>query len=320
MLTDVAFKCPDGGLQRMAKGIAYFDCFSGASGDMLLGALLDAGLELSELEAALAGLSISDYKLSLEQQLRRGISGSKFNVLDQGHGRPARNLGVVRELLESSELGPKVVARSLCVFERLAEAEARVHGTTVDQVHFHELGAVDTLVDIVGFCWGIQRLRIDAIYASALPLGSGTIMTEHGLLPVPAPATLALLAEAKVPTVPSKARDELVTPTGAALLTTLATFSRPAMAVHRVGYGFGSKEFPWPNAVRVWIGEECHFSAGPSPHPLHGHRHPEGLAPGHHGACAHRPSAGTGHTHHTNGVPDSGERDAHGHHRRAREV
>lgn len=304
----------------MAKRIAYFDCFSGASGDMLLGALLDAGLELSELKASLAGLGISGYELSLTKQVRQGISGSRFSVLDQGHGRPARNLGVVRELLEGSELDPKVVARSLRVFERLAEAEARVHGTSVDQVHFHELGAVDTLVDIVGFCWGIQRLEIDAIYASALPLGSGTIRTEHGLLPVPAPATLALLAETKVPTVPSAAKGELVTPTGAALLTTLATFSRPAMAVHRVGYGFGSKEFPWPNAVRVWIGEEWRFSTGPSPHPLHGHQHPEGLAPGHHGACEHRSSAGGGHAHHTNGLPDSGKRDVHGHHRRAREV
>jgi len=303
----------------MAKRIAYFDCFSGASGDMLLGALLDAGLELAELKATLAGMGVSGYELTLSKQVRQGISGSRFSVLDQAHTRPARNLEVVREVLEGSELDPEVVARSLRVFERLAEAEARVHGTTVDQVHFHELGAVDTLVDIVGFCWAIQRLKIEAIHASALPLGSGTIRTEHGLLPVPAPATLALLAEAKVPTVPSAAKGELVTPTGAALLTTLATFSRPAMAVHRVGYGFGSKEFPWPNMVRVWIGEECQFSTGPSPRPLHGHQHPEELAPGHHGAHEHRPSPGAGHSHDTNGLPKCGKRDAHGHDRGARE-
>ena len=283
----------------MATGIAYFDCFSGASGDMLLGALLDAGLELSELDAALAGLGVPDYELTLEHQVRQGISGSKLNVVDQGHSRPARNLGVVRELLEGSELDPNVVAASLSVFERLAEAEAQVHGTTVDRIHFHEVGAVDTLVDIVGFCWAIQHLKIDAIHASALPLGSGTVTTEHGLLPVPAPATLALLAQAKVPTVPSEGKGEMVTPTGAALLTTLAVFSRPAMTVHRVGYGFGSREFPWANVVRVWIGEEYRPVAEPPPHAsAEHHHHPEIPAASDEGGHQHQLPAESGHAHH----------------------
>ncbi len=141
------------------------------------------------------------------------------------------------------------------VFERIARAEANVHGVDIEAVHFHEIGAVDSIVDIVGFCSAVKRMGLQALYASPLPLGSGTIVTEHGLLPVPAPATLALLADAGAPTCPSPGPGELVTPTGAALLTTLATFAQPAMRVQGVGYGFGTKEFPWANALRVWIGE-----------------------------------------------------------------
>ena len=294
------------------KRVVYFDCFSGASGDMLLGSLLDAGLELGELEKSLAALGISDYSLSLKQQVCRGIRGSRFSVLDEGHSRPARNLGVVRELLQGSELAPEVVASSLSVFERLAEAEAHVHGTTVEEVHFHEVGAVDTLVDIVGFCWAMERLEIDALHASALPLGSGTITTEHGLLPVPAPATLALLAGAKVPTVPSEGQGEMVTPTGAALLATLATFSRPAMVVHRVGYGFGSREFPWPNAVRVWIGEEYRAVAEAPRHEMREHVHLDAAVPHHHHGHEHRPPAGEGHIDHAHHLPDAECAPAHG--------
>jgi len=266
---------------------------------MLLGALLDAGLDLSDLESALAGLGLAGYDLSLKHQVSHGISGSKLTVLDQGHDRPARNLGVVRELLEGSDLDPIVVAPSLRVFERLAEAEARVHGTTVDHIHFHEVGAVDTLVDIVGFCWAIHHLEIDAVHASPLPLGSGTITTEHGLLPLPAPATLALLARAQVPTMPSEGRGEMVTPTGAALLSTLASFSRPAMSVQAVGYGFGSREFPWANMVRVWIGEEHHLEAEPSAHAGgEHHHHTESPTASDEEGHQHQPPAEPGHAHH----------------------
>jgi hypothetical protein len=236
--------------------IAYFDCFSGASGDMLLGALLDAGLPFDGLQEDIARLNLGEVKLTCARQVRRGISGSKFDVVDEGHDRPARNLAAVKAVFDASDLPEQVLARSLHVFEHLAEAEAHVHGTTVDAVHFHEVGAIDSLVDIVGFCAGIQRLGIEALYASPLPTGSGVIRTEHGLLPVPAPATLALLASVQAPLVPFDACGELVTPTGAALLVTLATFAQPAMRVSAVGYGFGAKEFPWANALRVWIGEE----------------------------------------------------------------
>lgn len=275
----------------MSKRIAYFDCFSGVSGDMLLGALIDAGLGLDQLEEDIEKLGLGDYELSMTRQTHHGISGTKFDVLEEGHERPAHNLHAVHHIIEDSGLAPQVIEASLRVFQRLAEAEARVHGTTVDHVHFHEIGAVDALVDIVGFCCAMRRLEINELYASPLPLGSGRIRTEHGLLPVPVPATLALLASAGVPTVSSEAKTELVTPTGAALLSTLARFSRPPMVVQQVGYGFGTKDFPWPNIVRVWIGQEL-VSATRTPGHIHddkqahvhgdGHEHAQGEEHSHH--------------------------------------
>lgn len=256
--------------------VAYFDCFSGASGDMLLGALLDAGLDLEQLKVDLGELGLTNYELTLTPQVRHGIRGVKFDVLDHGHDRPARNLSAIRDLLEKSALPPQVREPGLLVFQRLAEAEAGVHGTSVDEVHFHELGALDTVIDVVGFCYGVYRLGIAAIYSSPLPLGSGTIKTAHGLLPVPAPATLALLTAARAPVTPFDAEGELVTPTGAALLSTLASFSRPPMRIQQVGYGFGTKEFAWANLVRVWIGESLEEAERtPSRSHQHGHAHGE---------------------------------------------
>ncbi len=263
--------------------IAYVDCFSGASGDMLLGALLDAGLPFDALQADVAALGLGAVHLAAERQTRRGMAGTKLDVLDEGHDRPARNLAAVRALLEASHLPATVAARSLAVFTALAQAEARVHGVTVDEVHFHEVGAVDTLVDIVGFCAALEHLGIETLYASALPLGSGTITTEHGLLPVPAPATLALLAAGHAPVAPFDARGELVTPTGAALLTTLATFEQPAMRIQAVGHGLGAKDFAWPNLLRIWIGEALPQRARPPAHPAeaHAHNHEHGHEHGH---------------------------------------
>lgn len=235
--------------------IAYFDCFSGASGDMLLGSLLDAGLDLDELRSDLARLGIGGYQLEAEPVTRHGLSGTHLRVRLGTEDRPARTLPNIERILRDSTLPESAKARSLRVFTRLARAEARVHGTTIDQIHFHELGAVDSLVDIVGFVCALDRMSIEAVYSSPLTLGGGTVQTEHGRLPAPAPATLALLAEVGAPTVPGPAMTELLTPTGAALLTEFATFTRPAMTVHAVGYGFGTKEFDWPNGLRVWLGE-----------------------------------------------------------------
>jgi hypothetical protein len=255
--------------------VAYFDCFSGASGDMLLGALLDAGLELEAVRAELAKLPVTGYELSAERVVRQGISGTQFTVHDLAQAQPVRNMTLIRALLQDADLPGEVAARSLEVFERLAVAEAQVHGVTMDEIHFHEVGAVDSLVDIVGFFVGLEQLGIDAVYSSGLPLGSGTVRTAHGLLPVPAPATLALLAAKSAPIVPFDARAELVTPTGAALLSTAATFEQPRMRVEAVGYGFGRKEFAWPNLLRVWIGarEATAPPGGHGPHDHTGHEH-----------------------------------------------
>lgn len=243
--------------------IAYFDCFSGASGDMLLGSLLDAGLALPDLEADLARLHIGGYQLSAGRLTRQGLTGTLLRVAVKPGERPARTLPAIERILSSSDLPAPIQERSLSVFRRLAQAEAAVHGTTVDRIHFHELGAVDSLVDIVGFACALERLSIEAIYSSALTLGGGTIQTEHGRLPAPAPATLALLAQVGAPTVPGPARTELLTPTAAALLTEFARFERPPMTLRAIGYGFGTKEFDWPNALRVWLGEP--LAALPSP-------------------------------------------------------
>ena len=242
--------------------IAFFDCFSGASGDMLLGALLDAGLDLEDLRTDLARLPLSGYRLAAERGVSGGLAGTRFAVIDPGSDRPARNLSVIQDMIRASSLPEETGNRCLAIFARLAEAEAQVHGTTIEQVHFHELGAVDTLVDVIGFVSGLERLGIDRMYASPLTLGNGTIQTEHGRLPVPAPATLKLLASVNVPVVPSTAGTELVTPTGAVLLAHLATFARPAMQIEQVGYGLGTKELPWANAVRVWLGSPLATGGG----------------------------------------------------------
>ena len=243
--------------------IAYFDCFSGASGDMLLASLLDAGLSLDDLRADLSSLDMGSYRLLPRKVTRHGLTGTHLRILEGAGNWPARNLPAVEAIIRDSELPARTQERSLPVFRRLAEVEAAIHGAAPEEVHFHEISAVDSLVDIVGFVCALQRLGVEAVYSSPLPLGSGTVQTQHGLLPAPAPATLALLAQVGAPTVPSQASTELVTPTGAALLTEFATFERPALRIQAVGYGFGSREFDWPNGLRVWLGEDLSAPAQP---------------------------------------------------------
>ncbi len=235
--------------------ILYLDLFSGAAGDMLLGALIDLGLPPDVLRAELRKMDLSGYELEAERQVRSGISGTRLRVRDLAGAHPARHLPDVRRLLEGSRLPPTVRDRSRAVLERLARAEARVHNIPGDEVHFHEIGAVDTLVDVVGFVVGLEYLGVERVYASPVPLGSGFVQTEHGPLPVPAPATAALLAEVGAPIRPHPAQTEILTPTAAAILAELAAFAQPPMRVRAVGYGFGEKEFPWPNAVRAWLGD-----------------------------------------------------------------
>ena len=241
--------------------IAYFDPFSGASGDMILGALVDVGLSFPALAAELGKLGLEGYDLRQEPTSQHGIHGTRVTVtVRTTETTLARPWRAIRTLLEESGLDAPVKSAALAVFERLADAEAGVHGTTPEDVHFHEVGGVDAIVDICGACIGLALLGIEEVYAGAPQVGSGFARSMHGVIPVPAPATAALLAEAQAPIakpLPEMADHpfELLTPTGAAILTTLATFQRPSFVPSAVGYGFGQRELPWPNALRVWIGE-----------------------------------------------------------------
>jgi pyridinium-3,5-bisthiocarboxylic acid mononucleotide nickel chelatase len=232
----------------------YFDCFSGISGDMALGALLDAGLSLDALRADLEKLGIAGWSIAAERGMRHYLAGTRA-LVHAPEQTTHRHLADVRAIIEASALAPYVKERSLRVFTLLAEAEGQVHGIPAEQVHFHEVGALDAIVDIVGVIAGLALLGVEEVYASPLPLGLGWTRAAHGLLPLPAPAVLALLAAAGAPTLPDEAPGELVTPTGAALLAGLATFRRPPMRIARVGYGLGMRELERPNALRVWIGE-----------------------------------------------------------------
>ncbi len=239
--------------------IAFFDPFSGASGDMILGALVDAGLPFGNLTRELGKLGLEGYRIRLEAAGQHGIHGSRV-VVDLVEDHHSRTWADIRELLNASELDAPVREAAMAIFQRLAEAEAKIHGTTPDDVHFHEVGGVDAIVDICGACIGLSLLGIEAVYFSPPQAGSGFTNSAHGLIPVPAPATLELLASAEVPVaVPIPAmqqtKAELLTPTGAAILTTVGTCSQPSIAPSAIGYGFGQKELPWPNALRVWIGE-----------------------------------------------------------------
>ena len=238
----------------MTTTIAYLDCYSGISGDMFLGAMLDAGLSLNTLKEALAGMSLAGYELTLEPFQDKGIRGSRFDVLMSGQDRPTRHLSDIVTLFNASTLPPRVREVAFAIFQRLAEAEATVHGTSIEEVHFHEVGAIDAIIDIAGAAIAIETLGITQLYASPLPLTSGHVQTTHGLLPVPAPATLEILGRVGAPWRPCPTEGELVTPTGAAILATLARFETPAIAIDKVGYGFGRKQFPWPNCLRLCLG------------------------------------------------------------------
>jgi hypothetical protein len=243
----------------MQELIAYLDCHSGISGDMFLGALLDldAGFSLDSLKSALAGLHLDGYEVRLEPFEDKGILGSRFDVMLSGQDSSipqTRHLSDIISLLNASTLSPKVREIALSIFQCLAKAEATVHGTGVSEVHFHEVGAIDAIIDITGAAIALEALGIAALYASSLPLSSGHVQTAHGVLPIPAPATLEILRQIPAPWKPSPAEGEMVTPTGAAILATQARFHTPAIFIERVGYGFGRKQFPWPNCLRICLG------------------------------------------------------------------
>ena len=240
--------------------IAYFDVFAGASGDMVLGALLDAGAPLEEVRATLQTLPLTGWQLLAEPGHRGAVAGTRARVVvDPMLPQPARRLGEVLALVEQSALPPRVRRDTAAVFRLLAEAEGKVHRVPPASVHFHEVGAVDSLVDIVGAIVALDLLGVEQIFVSSLPLGGGTVTTEHGALPVPAPATVQLLAQVGAPVRASEgsaARQEMVTPTAAALFAALGTFQLPEIRLEAVGYGLGARSLSdLPNALRVLVGE-----------------------------------------------------------------
>jgi len=234
----------------------YFDCFSGISGDMILGSLLDAGLHLEDLRDGLSELSLSGYELRAEKTMRRNLGGTSFFV-DVSEVQPGdRGLRQIIDILEKSRLPQKIIEKSREIFTSLAETEAAIHSTTPDKIHFHEVGAIDSIVDIVGTLIGLDKLAIDEVHASPVNVGGGFVDCRHGTLPVPAPATIKLLEG--VPVYSRGPEAELVTPTGAVLLKSLAKGfgPLPAQKVLFLGYGAGKADFPeWPNLLRVVIGE-----------------------------------------------------------------
>ncbi len=234
---------------------AYLDCFSGVSGDMLLGAVIDAGVRVEDLRSELKRLPLQGYELTAARVKRAGIAATRARVTVRGEPAP-RTLAEVLAVLDGSSLPAPDREKGAAVFQRLAEAEAGVHGETIETVQLHDVGAVDAIVDVMGAVAGLRLLGAEHLYCSPLPLGEGEVAGPHGTLPVPAPATLELVRCAKAPVRPSSAAGELVTPTGAALVTTLGTFTHPDMMVERVGYGAGSRNPEGrPNVLRLWLGE-----------------------------------------------------------------
>jgi uncharacterized protein (TIGR00299 family) protein len=301
--------------------LLYFDCFAGASGDMILGALLDAGLPLDALRAALGSLTIEGYDLAADRVLRAGVSATKFKLIEHRrnepkepkeqkeeaarepapaaarlhehghphahpapphghsheHGHPHehahahgpshvhahglahehRTVKDIEGLIARSALSPRARERATALFRRLAEAEAAIHAMPVEQVHLHEVGALDSIIDIVGAVFALDWFGVDRIIVSPLNTGSGMVRCAHGTFPVPAPATARLIAEAKAPAYASGPTVELLTPTGALLLTGYAQAygPLPSMSIDRIGYGAGDRDFPeFPNVLRVFVG------------------------------------------------------------------
>ncbi len=236
---------------------AYLDCFSGISGDMVLGALLDAGLPFENLKEALYSLSLDGYRVKTKLEERGHMFGTRFLVEVDKDKQVERGIQEIQKIIQGGQLSDNVKQKSIKIFELIARVEGRIHNRAVEEIHFHEVGAADSIIDIVGTLVGIEFFGIEAISVSSLPLGSGFVETAHGRLPLPAPATVSLLKG--IPVYDSGLKYELVTPTGAALVKGLAgTFGAiPPMVVEEVGYGVGSRNLPdRPNLLRILIGRD----------------------------------------------------------------
>lgn len=235
--------------------IAYFDCFSGISGDMTVGALLDAGLKIETLEEELKKLGLSGYQLEVKKVIKKGISATQFKVKIKEEGVERRFKDILT-ILEKSKLDEEIKKETKKIFFNIAQAESKIHQKDIDKIHFHEIGGLDSIIDITSAVIGIRTLGIEEIHSSALPVGKGFVKCAHGVIPVPAPATLELLKN--IPTYNGGIESEMITPTGAAIISTLTKSfgKRPLMKIERIGYGAGEKEFTIPNLLRVSIGEK----------------------------------------------------------------
>lgn len=235
---------------------AYFDCFSGISGDMILGALIDLGLDIKYLEKELKKLNLKNCKIEAKKVVKNGISATKFDVIISGKSHDKeRNANEINKIIEDSKLDNEIKNAIKKIFLKIASAEAKIHNKPIGKVHFHEIGAIDTIIDIAGAVIGIKKLGIEKVYCSKLNVGTGFVEFSHGKFPVPAPATAEILKG--IPIYHDNTPAELVTPTGAAIITALAeAFGKmPAMETEKIGCGAGAKGLKRPNALRVFLGE-----------------------------------------------------------------
>ncbi|MGC9468805.1 MAG: LarC family nickel insertion protein [Anaerolineae bacterium] len=264
--------------------IVYFDCIAGASGDMILGALVDAGLPISDLRERLGALHLAGFDLQSHRVFKNAFAATKVDVI-VSDSVPERRLGDILDIVAQSDLPGEIKDRAMAIFRKIGSAEADIHGTSLEEVHLHELGGVDTIVDVVGALVGLDALGVDRVVSSPIPLGRGFIHGAHGRIPLPAPATVALLKG--VPVVGSPMEVETVTPTGAALLGSLADDFGPipSMNIEMVGYGAGTRDLPVPNVIRLLIGTELE-------RPVSSHRHPHTHS---HDETSHRHSHSSSH-------------------------
>ena len=234
--------------------IAYFDCFSGISGDMILGSLIDLGLDIEYLKNEFKKINLSGYEINAEKIKKRDISCIKVNITVKDKQKH-RSLKEINALIDKSELNPEVKKKSKDIFLKLAKAESKVHNIDIDKIHFHEIGAIDSILDIIGAVIGLDKLNLKKIYCSTIPVGRGFVKSAHGKLPIPAPATSELLKG--IPTYSTKVEGELVTPTGAAIITSLTNNfgEMPLIQIEKIGYGAGKSDFDHPNLLRIFVGE-----------------------------------------------------------------
>jgi len=243
--------------------VAYFDCAAGIAGDMCLGALVSLGVPLDYFTQVLEQLGIGeDVKLRSQLVSKCGQEAVKLHVdIDRSHKHHHRHLPEIEAIIKSAQLPPAVEKNSLDIFTQLAIAEGKVHGIPPEKVHFHEVGALDAIADIVCTCAGLEWLGVEQVFCSAMPTGGGFVNCEHGKLPVPVPAVLRLWEMFKVPVFSNGIERELVTPTGAAIAVTLSKFGAiPAMTISKIGLGAGTQDLAIPNIFRIWIGESSENS------------------------------------------------------------